>query len=390
MEQEYNTSIFSKILYGLAAIVVVGFTIFITLSNKNGFTHNHGIIVLPILGMIGSIITIVNLYKRKVIISDYSIKYRSVWGSKEIINKDVKGYRVLDKRIVIYSIDEINKISIRDYSSINDLNGLQKNLNERYTNLDSVNYQNNLNTIAGDTNLGKTEEERMSTFKKTKRVALVYNSGGIAIFILCLIFSEFILENGVIKIFIILYTACGVILLAFSKGLIKLVSGRNSAYGSLIAGMYASTIVGMIAMITHYDFVAYNKLCLPILILGLIVTAILWRYGYDKSENAVKGQIIMLVLVAFLYSISLVMVVNCELDISPPKIYISKILNRYIYHNNGRAYFHVVIETSEYTSAPSKDLHINNNFYDKIQSLQSVHVAVKSGLLNVPWIYIKE
>jgi len=390
MEQEYNTSIFSKILYGFAAVVVVVFTVFIALSDKNGFKHNHGIIVLPVLGVIGSILTIVNLYKRKVIISNYSIKYKSVWGSKEIINKDVKGYRILDKRIVIYSLNEINKIAIRDYLSISNLDELQKNLNEKYTNLDLVGYQNNLKAIADDSNLGNTEEERMSTFKKVKRIALVYNIGGIGMFILCLFFSAFILDNKIIKVFILLYPAFGIILLAFSKGLIKLISGKSSAYGSLIAGMYASTIIGMMGMISHYDFVAYNKLCFPILISGLIFTVILWKYGYDRSENAVKGQIIMLILIAFLYSIPLAMMVNCELDPSPGKIYISQISNRYIFHNNSRAYYHVVIETSEYTLTPSKDLHISNDLYDKIQSLQAVHVAVKSGLLGASWIYIKE
>lgn len=390
MKDEYNTSIAYKIFYGVASVVIVGLTIFTALSDKSGFTKNHGIIVLPAFGIIGLILTVINLNKRKVIISHYSIKYISIWGSKEIINKNVKGYRILDKRIVIYSIDGVNKIAIRDYLSINNLDELQKNLNEKYTNLDLVSYQNNLKTITDDTNLGNTEEERMSTLKKTKRIALVYNIGGIGIFILCLIFSEFILDNKLIKVFITLYPAFGIILLTFSKGLLKLISGKSSAYGSLIAGMYASTIVGMIAMISHYDFVAYNKLCLPVLITGLIFTSILWRYGYNRAENAARGQIIMLILIAFLYAIPLVMIVNCELDLSPEKIYVSNISNRYIFHNNSRAYYHVVIEASEYTLTPSKDLHISNELYDKIQSLQAVHVAVKSGLLGAPWIYIKE
>ncbi|WP_179413165.1 hypothetical protein HDF19_10370 [Mucilaginibacter sp. E4BP6] len=390
MEYEYTTSTGYKIFYGIAAIALLGFTFFVALSAKDGFTKNHGTIILPIVGIIVSALITINLYKRKVTISDYSITYTNIWGSKEIINKDVKGYRILDKRITIYSIDGGKKVAVRDYLSISNLDELQRNLNEKYTNLDLVSYQNNLKAIADDSNLGNTEEERMSTFKKVKRIALVYNIGGIGMFILCLFFSEFILDNKIIKVFILLYPAFGIILLAFSKGLIKLVSSKSSAYGSLIAGMYASTIIGMIAMISHYDFVAYDNLWLPILMSGLIFTVILWKYGYDRSENAVKGQIIMLILIAFLYSIPLAMMVNCELDPSPEKIYVSKISNRYIFHNNGRAYYHVVIETSEYTLTSSKDLHISDDLYDKIQSLQAVHIAVKSGLLGAPWIYIKE
>jgi hypothetical protein len=388
MEQEYTTSIFYKVFYGLASVIAISFTVWVAVFDIGRHPEHHGIIALPILGIVGAVLTVINLLKRKVIVSNHSIQYISVWGSTEIINEDVKGFKVLDKRIVIYSNSGVNKIAIRDYSSIS--SELQLELNKRYVNLDKVGYQNNLKEIVSDTELGNTEEERMSAFKKTKRIALIYNCGGIAMFILGIIFTDFVLKNNLAKIPIVLYPAIGIVLLAFSKGLIKLVSGRNSAYGSLVVGTYASTITGMIMMVTHYDFVAYNDLCLPVLIMGIVILSVLWKYGYDRSENAVKGQIVMIILIAFLYAIPVVMVVNCELDLSPATVYTSKVLNRYIYHNNNRSYFHVVIETSDYTSLSSKDLHIDNDLYDRIESLQSVHVAVKHGLLRVPWIYIKE
>src|ERR1700744_724560 len=154
MEKVYTTSIFSKILYGLAAILVALGTIYTAFFAKNGFQQNHGIIILPLLGIASATLVALNIYKRKVTISNQCIKYVSVWGSREIINEDVKGFKVLDKRIVIYPISGPNRIAIRDYSSIANLGELQQDLNEKYTNLDVVGYQNNLKEIAGDAGLG--------------------------------------------------------------------------------------------------------------------------------------------------------------------------------------------------------------------------------------------
>jgi len=388
MEQEYKTSTGYKIFYGLGIICLICFTIYLSIiDTKDG----KAIIILPLLGIIVSALVIVNLSKRKVIISDYSVKYISIWGSKEIVNKDVKGYRVLDKRIVIYPLDSLSsKINIKDYSSIGDSFELIKKLSGIYTDLDAVSYQDNINEIYNNNEFGNTKEDRISALKKSKRTALIYNCGGILIFIISLIFTEFILKDDLIKIVFVLYPIAGIILLILSKGLIKLVSGKNSAFGSLIAGMYTSTIASLIIFITHYDFVTVSNLCLPVLIISVVIGIVVWKYGYDKSENAVKGQLILLILISIFYACPLTMFVNCKLDASAPTVYKSKILGRDISHNNGRNYCHITISTWGAEQQYSPVLHIDQKLYDNLESEQFVNVNIKHGLLNIPWFYVTE
>jgi hypothetical protein len=209
-------------------------------------------------------------------------------------------------------------------------------------------------------------------------------------FVASLLFTDFVLNNDYFKIILLLYPLVGIILIIASKGLIKLISARRSAFGSLIAGLYTSTIAIAIALISDYDFIDYGDLWVPLIIIALIIGIILWKYGYDRSENAVKAQIIILIFIAIFYACPLTMFINCKLDLSAPKVYNSKILKRYIYHNNGRAYYHVVVSTLDYTNLSSKDLHINQDLYDRVESMQVVHVDVKPGLLHIPWFYINE
>jgi len=391
MEQEYTTSTGYKIFYGAGLIAFWGFVLILPLlGNHGGYLVQPGLLVLAVIVFALSVFTVLNFFKRKLIITDYTIKYTNVWGSSELSNQEVKGFKIFDKRIVVYSSTSSQKVKIRDYSSIGNLDDLLKCLGKYYTNLDSVAYQNNLNEIYNDTALGHDQKEREFKLDTSKRFSLIYNVGGGIIFAMSLAFADFILKSDWLKVLLIFYPLLGIILLIWGKGSIKLVYGKNSAYPSIIVGIYASTILIFIVLITYYDFISYSDLCVPVLIIALIIGAVLWRFGYDKSGNAAKGQVFMLILVAVFYSCPLAMLINSKLDISEPKIYKSKIINRYIFHNNGREYYHVVISTSDYSDLSSKDLHINSELYNIIKDKQIVNVTVKQGLLQIPWFYINE
>jgi hypothetical protein len=391
MEHEYTTSTGYKIFYVIGLIAFFGFALILPLlGNYGGYAGQRGLLVLPVIVVALSVFTVLNFFKRKLIITDYTIKYTNVWGSSELSNKDVKGFKIFDKHIVVYSSTSSQKIKIRDYSSIGNLDDLLQCLGKYYTNLDLIAYQDNLNEIYNDAALGHDQKEREFKLDTSKRFSLIYNVGGGIIFALSLAFTDFILKSDWLKVLLIFYPLIGIILLIWGKGSIKLVYGKNSAYPSIIVGIYASTILIFIVLITYYDFISYGDLCVPVLIIALIIGSVLWRFGYDKSRNAAKGQIFVLILIAVFYSCPLTMLINSKLDMSEPKIYNSEIINRYIFHNNGRQYYHVVISTSVYSDLSSKDLHINYELYNRIKDMQIVNVTVKQGLLHIPWFYINE
>jgi hypothetical protein len=392
MEQIYPTSTGFKIFYGIGTVALVIFTFILPLLGKEGGYSNHPKnLLFPLAGIAGATLVILNLVIRRVILSDFSIKYISIWGSKEIENTNVKGFRVLEKSIAVYPLDShSSKIKIRDYDSIGNDNELQKGLAKKYTDLDAVGYQNNLDEVYNNNELGSNKEERVNTFENSKLVAQIYNGGGIAIFVLNLIFNDFVFNSNLAKLIPVIYALAGIIILITGKGLIKLIARRSSAYYSIIYGMYPSVISALVVMITYYDFVSGSALFIPVIITTIIIGVLSLRFGYDKSDNAVKGQIPAFIGLSILYAIPLVMLINCKLDSSSPKIYNSSVVKRYVIHNNGRSYCHVVVAASEFSADPSKDLHISQRLYYKVDSLQNVHIAVKRGLLHIPWFYINE
>jgi len=116
MEQEYSTSIFCKILYGTFAICLFSITIYLAIINYKG---NNTIFILPVIGTIGSALIVLNLYKRKLVLTDDSISYTNLWGSKRMSVSDIRVYRRSKSAYYIYPInDSYSKISIYDDASI--------------------------------------------------------------------------------------------------------------------------------------------------------------------------------------------------------------------------------------------------------------------------------
>jgi len=315
-----------------------------------------------------------------------------MWGTREIANSDVRGFRTLDKKIEIYPTSNSlsSKIAIRDYSSIKNNGELLKEISQKYTDLDKQNYESDLSEIAKYNELGINEEERLAKLETFKRIALIYNCGGILVFVFMMIFSDFLLRSEPAEALIALYPLAGLLLLVFGKGLIKLVYGRQSPYGSVVVGMYCSVIVLLIAVVVHYQFITYKSLLLPGIIAALVIAGVMFKYGYNKSTNASKGQIIILFLLSLFYAFPLTMLVNCQVDRSVPAIYVSKILSRNITHGNGRNYCHITIAAWDDQTPLPKQMQIDNDLFNRLESEQSVHVNVKRGLFNIPWYYVTE
>jgi len=390
MEQEYTIAIGWKIFYGVIAFGLAVFSLLLLIKMNSSTTQGVGAgITMSLIMLTVSILLGLYIIKRQVILSDTAITVRGMFGTKELLNTQVKGFRTTEKAIIIEANErDLPKIKINDYMSIGKNDELLSKLSNRYTNIDKVNYQNNLNEIYTNNELGTSEEKRIEKFSRSKRIALIYNFGGVSFFVLSLIFTEFTMKNNLVQIILALYPLIGIVLLALNKGVIKLVSGKNSAFPGIVFGIYPATITALLIMITHYDFVSYSNLELPVVLISLVIGIILWKYGYDKSENAAKWQIVLLVLVSVFYAIPLTMLVNCKLDTSVPEIYTTTISSRHILHNNGRDYCHIEIAPWDNIIQESKDLHIDHELYDQLQSKQSAHVNQKKGFLKISWFYV--
>lgn len=169
MEKEYKTSTGYKIFYGVAAVILFSVTLFVPLSANNS---NPALFIFPILGIAAAAFIILNLIKRKIVITDYGIKYITIWGAKEIVIKDIKGFRMGSKVIFIYPFDEhAPKLTIKDIVSIGDKTGFIDWMNENFKDLNKEEFESAKAELLQDTNLGVTQEDREERYSANKKYA---------------------------------------------------------------------------------------------------------------------------------------------------------------------------------------------------------------------------
>lgn len=384
MNHEYTVSTGYKIFYWALAALMFGLAGYLfTVPQKQGSI----VFIFPLLIGIAGVMIIVSVLKGRIIVTSNSIIRISFLKTKEILFTDIKGFRVEDKIIRFQTVSpQMPKFYITRYSDFGKIDEFIKWLNNTFSNLDAIEYQEGLSQILSDNNLGITEDERKEKLHKAKYISLVYNLGGIALFIAGLCFHE--KANGpVVSLITLLYPVLSVPIMFYSKGLIRFYSKKASPFYHIFIGTYISTIFFLVITATRYDILHYNSIWLfiiPAFIFGMALK----HANAGKNVVEEKGSIILLLLISLLYGYGFLIQVDCLFDRSTEQIYHATVIDHYINHNKGT---HPYIKIDQWgPQTQTKEIQVSMSFYDQSPIGSAVTIHLKKGLLNIPWYFISE
>lgn len=377
MEREYSISMGWRLFYGLVALALIVFAIFLITKTPNGFIFSI------VLGGGGALI-LVNLFKSKLIISDYSIVRITVFGTKEHLRGDIEGFRINDKIIVIEPAKAgYSKIKIRDYLSIGNLDELTTWLRTNLRDLNKEDYEKEKNDIINNANLGYSEGERVNKFKAITRLSGIYNFVGFVLFVLFLFFLR---DTNAADAILLVFPLIGISIIYFSKGLVTLISKRNSAYNNVMPGLYLGVLLLVLKSLNYYHITNYDKLTVPSLILGSVVLGVLAVKGFNNTYSSRIGQFLLMIIFSAAYAIGVIANVNCSFDKSSAQIYSTTVTDKFISYKHATNY-HIRIDSwgdhheAEYIIVPK-------SFYYHTSVGSTVRVMEKKGLFKMPWFYV--
>ncbi|AMR31967.1 hypothetical protein A0256_11305 [Mucilaginibacter sp. PAMC 26640] len=326
------------------------------------------------------------IFKRKVVLSNISIRVSGMFVTREVSNDDIKGFRVEDKAIFIYSnVEGVRRIMINDYRSIGDSDGLIRELSNRFSDLNAVETQKLLNNILSDNEIGYSQEERMTKLQKASKVTVIYNLLGLS-FLIALFFINTLFGSLYFTFISLIYPVLGVILLFRHHGLIKFITKKTSPHPNVIYGMLFPVCMLFVKGIVSYNLVEVNRAYLPIALIALLFFGLIYWKGFDKTDGAAKGQIIGMLTFALFYALGFTLTVNCDLDQSRPQPFSAKVKDLNIEHGKKITY-HIKL-TPWGPISNSRDLQISKSQFDLASIGFDVKVCLKKGLLNIPWYYV--
>jgi hypothetical protein len=382
MEKEYTISIGWKIFMITVAVFLIGFSIFL-LSLGTGRNNNDLIFLMPLTIFIGGVWIIIQQIKSKIIITDTEITRVNAFSAKEIAINDIKGCRVGSKVIVIVSSNpNSSNITINNYDVLRNSDELAKYFRETFKNQDSVDLENEHAKALQDTKLGVTEGERENALKKAKYVSWSYNIIGVVIG-LTMLFDD--AKPSVIMF--LLYPLLGILMMVFSKGLIKFLSNnKRSVYGFTMLGIFLPSIFLLFKSLFEYTTINNDHLWLPFLFISAILFILLYITGINTSVSSIKGQAVIMLIVSLIYALGATRQINCVFDDSQPKLVHTTVDSKWIEHNKG-SHYHLKLVSWTSDQKP-QDIEVSHSTYDQYSDGNNIDVNVKNGLLNIPWFYL--
>lgn len=381
MDQEFTVSTGMKIFYGVLAIGLFGFSLFLFSIPKNPDV-SPAVYLLPLAFLVFPILIIINIFKRKVTIGNDRILCIKLFSQKELATTDIKGYRAGQKVISLESNSPDNKITISNYIDLSDSENLLSWIKENFTDLDATDLKASEEYFLNEQHLGFTVEDRIQTLKKANVTANVYNAigfvGGLGII--------FLKDDYFRMCCALIYPILGIFIMAFSKGLIKFISNKKkSVYPFVMLGFF---MPGLILFFYSLDIhvLQYHNMWLPLFIISTVLLGALYRFGINKEAGSANGQIILMLFITVIYSFGGLITINCNFDKSSSQEFHTSITNKWTTSGKG-SHYHIKLKPWQ-KSQGSQEIDISRSEYESTSIGTSVSVFVKKGYLSIPWYFI--
>jgi hypothetical protein len=382
MEQEYKVALFGKIFYGICAGGMAAFFGFMMISHPQ---NNKAIYLVSVAPIIICLLILVNLFKSKVMIKETSITRQRLFYNRTLDFVNIKGVRVESKIIFIEPLDvSYPSIKISNYDNLAKSEELTKWLREKFIDLDKVDLEKEKEALLNDNSLGYTPEGREAKISKMRQIAMAYNIWG---FVMCIILI-FVRNSSVSFWSGALYPLLGIAIMRFSSGLIKFVgASQRSLHMGIFLGLAMSVINVLIVAIAAYEVLSFANAWPIVAAITIALFILLYSTGINKIEGVAKGQVVAMLVTAFIYSFGNTVVINCLFDRSVPTNFTTTVADEYISSGKG-AHYHLKLNPWK-ANGRIKEVDVSKTDYEKAPIGSSIIIYEKKGLFNIPWFDFK-
>jgi hypothetical protein len=328
-----------------------------------------------------------NSLRKKITITDELITLQGTFKTKSLVFKNAKGFRTEKDVIMIDPIDKsFPMIYISDSSYISDNYTMKSMIRRKLINLDNKIYQESLDELLNDKEIGLNRAERRNKLIQTEKFASYLNKGGIVISLWLLIYPhpyDVVLSITIVYPFLIVY------FFSKHKAIVTLSDENGSAYPSLNSALLLPTGVLVIKALSQYDMVKFTDCLVPCCVIFLIALApFLLLIGWHDLSGKNKMSWLYAIIFALLFSYGATICINCNYDYSVSKKYKVKVLDQY--SSSGKQTTYHLTVSAWGTGNKPEDLSVYHGLYSKVKKGDRVTVYVKKGLLHIPWFFVDE
>lgn len=320
--------------------------------------------------------------KNQIIVTNDSIIKQNSIKRKELAIRNIKGYTIDKDNVFIKPISSAYPtITIQGIGYLKDAEELRFWLKRHLVDLDSAAYEEQLQTILADEDLGVTTKDRKQNLASAKKICSYLNIAGIILAIILMVYPR--PYELMIPVGLLFPVICIVVFYTRIDSITMVDDNKSNAYPTLSTAIVLPASAVALRMFINYDLLGYMQ-CF-IVVMGIAVSLVFIFFLIYKFKKPYKYGASLIVFVA-VYSYAGFVAVNCMYDTRAAKSYPVTVLSKHISHGKSTTYY---LEITKWgTRTHSEDESVPSSLYYEVNTGQNVNVYVKPGLLDSPWYFI--
>lgn len=327
------------------------------------------------------ILGVIDVVKGKFIIAKDYVQSISAIGTRTLLLRDIRGFRVTDKYTFIEPFERHQKrIRISQYYA--GMPAILAWLHEHYPDLDILESEQDKAAILDNEQFGSTPEVREQNLHRARTVARFLNwlGGGIGVWVLL-----FPVPYLPALFAASIYPIICLVILRYFKGLILLEEKKDKAYPSILFSLWLCLLALPIRAFWDFKILDYQHAWAPSLIIaaGLVFLFFAITKAIRLTDAAKYFSATFLIILFFGYAFGLVLLGNCIFDETAPQRFQPTITDKRIVSGKSTTRYFTV--TPFGPQHDTLEISVNKTFYERADINDRININLKQGLFNIPW-----
>ena len=347
----------------------------------------------PLASLVGAFILIalaIYLYlfamRTLLTVDKYAIKLVGVFSARAILPEDIDGYRIGEKNVFSIHVKNGGK-ALQIPGSLERRSELIEWFRQNYEDIDARALVAETEGLLANEQFGFTREDREARLQTAKKIETAATVGGFGIFFWSLFYPR---PYEIVMLVLFVVPWVGVYITWYYKGLMKLYKKKSSPYPSVVQLMGFVTLGAFVSVLRSYDLYGFGKNALSLLIGAVLLVTVICGIACRQAIllSARKGlTYICIVVMAGLYSFSLLVFSNCYYDRSEPKVWEVQVTGKRIHRGKSTSYYVSLSPWGKYVDG--KEVTVSKGFYSEVNEDDYLEVYLKDGKWGVPWYFLR-
>lgn len=371
------------IVIPLLMVLFGGFTMVAFLEGRS---NPGGLVMFCFLFGIGFLLlllyVLLSVFKAGIELHPDRIREVGLFRSTEIRINDIRGFRLLAAQypptlMLLQSNQKIKQI--KTALMVEHRVELFRWLNRNFTNLDAVDFQEEMEEVLHDTRLGESKEKRQCLLDSAIKWSRILNGLGLAVIFWAIFAPQ--PYNFVIWM-LVMSPLVALSFVRYFHGALKLDGDKEGGGLPNIAMAFLLPCFGLtLRAFMDFNILNWNGFWLPFIFYSISLFLLILLIARDIRSR--MGTAILLFLFCALYGYSTVISLNCILDGSTPSLYQAEIMEKRVYRGKITSYY---LRPSPWGPGQvDREIYVSKSVYDRSSVGEVVDVVVRNGRLGITW-----